>query len=596
MPRQVTVGVLLGAALVLAIPAHQLVHESFQPFAVRVTLQGQAQGHAFDLPARESLFLEYELVVRVTDAERPRLIVTLNGKPAAIVSSRSAFTTERGRVLLPFEAVRAGANLLHVALEPATPATFDLRARVHNYHGIAPDFPRAAVVADEAVRDLGAHRSIAAGFARAGAVWLASVALLSLLSLTGSGRARVPILFVPSVVPWVAFGYSLATPLHLWLSLPAIVVVTVVPWALARLGLCAAAHRAAVGQAAAVAAVTLVALEGALRIFNHVSPTFLFYSDSHNRYRGQPGARHYDEQLNSRGFNDSERQVVRPSEVRSRIVAIGDSFAVGVVPRRHNYLSLIEAELSVDEPVEVINLGVSGTEPRDYLSVLVDEGLDFGPDLVLIGFYVGNDFEARARRLHEHSLVLTLGRALWRVRSAGLVAALPSEAAAAYDDRQPTLPKERFLEIQVDRASLYDRHASALPAAAARAAGYLQEMHELSRRAGADLLVALIPDEIQIEPALQAEVAQALGRTSGDFDLARPNREMARALTAAGVAYVDLLPSFVDAAAHERVYKPQDTHWNVAGNRVAAAVLVAALRQRLAMRGPPARARPSAPR
>lgn len=596
MPRQIPVGVLLGAALVLAIPAYELLHESFRPWAVRVTLQGQAQAHAFDLPARESLFLEYELVVRVAGAERPRLIVTLNGTPATSVSSRSAFTTERGRVLLPFEAVRAGENLLHVALEPATLATFDLRARVHNYYGIAPDFPRAAVVADEAVRHQVAHRSIAAGVARAGVVWLASVGLLSLLSLTGPGRARVPLLFVPSVVPWAAFGYSLATPLHLWLSLPAIVVVTLVPWALARLSLLAAAHRAAVGQAAAVAAVTLVALEGALRLFNHVSPTFLFYSDSHNRYRGQPGARHYDEQLNSRGFNDRERQVVRPSGVRDRIVAIGDSFAVGVVPRRHNYLSLIEAALSADEPVEVINLGVAGTEPRDYLSVLVDEGLGFGPDLVLVGFYVGNDFETRARRLHEHSLVLTLGRALWRFRSAGPIVALPGEAAAAYDDRQPTLPKERFLEIQVDRASLYDRQLSALPAAAARAAGYLQEMHELSRRAGADLLVALIPDEIQIDPALQAEVAQALGRTTGDFDLARPNREMAQALTAAGVAYVDLLPSFVDAAAHEQVYKPQDTHWNVAGNRVAASVLVAALRQRLAMRGPAARARPSAQR
>ncbi len=596
MPRQVTVGVLLGAVLVLAIPAHELMHESFRPLAVRATLQGHAQAHAFDLPARESLFLEYELVVRVTGAERPRLMVTLNGTPAATVLSRSAFSTERGRVLLPFEAVRAGENLLQVALEPASLATFDLRARVHNYYGIAPDFPRAAVVADEAVRHQVAHRSIGARVARAGVVWLASFGLLALLSRTGPLRARVPLLFVPSVVPWAAFGYSLATPLHLWLSLPALVVVTLVPWVLARVGLLAAAHRAAVGQAAAVAAVTLVALEGALRLFNHVSPTFLFYSDSHNRYRGQPGARHYDEQLNSRGFNDRERQAVRPSEVRGRIVAIGDSFAVGVVPRRHNYLSLIEAELSADEPVEVINLGVSGTEPRDYLSMLVDEGLGFGPDLVLAGFYVGNDFETRARRLHEHSLVLTLGRALWRFRSAGSIVALPGEAAAVYDDRQPSLPKERFLEIQVDRANLYDRHASALPAAAARAAGYLQEMHELSRRAGADLLVALIPDEIQIDPALQAEVAQALGRTTGDLDLARPNREMAQALTAAGVAYVDLLPSLVDAAAHERVYKPQDTHWNVAGNRVAASVLVAALRQRLAMRGPAVRSGPSAPR
>lgn len=588
MAPQVSVGALLGAALVLAIPVHELAHEAFRPYALRVALQGQVQTQAFELPTRQPLFLEYEVVVRAPGAERPQVTVSLNGVPATVVRSPSAFTTERGRVQLPFAAVRGGENQLRVALEPPTSATFDLRARVHNYFGIAPDFPRAAVVADEAVRHLAAQRSLAGRLARWAVVCLACAGMLWLLTLASPARARVPLLFVPSVVPWAALGYSLATPLHLWLSVPALLVVALVPWAFARLSLWVAAHRAAVGQVAAVTAVTLVMLEAGLRVFNYVSPTFLFYSESYDRYRGQPGARHYDAVLNSRGFNDAERTVTRPPEVRHRVVAIGDSFSVGVVPRRDNYLTLVEAELSADAPAEVINMGVSATEPRDYLSILVDEGLRFAPDLVLVGFYIGNDFETRAPRLHEYSFVVTLGRALWRLRSAGAIVAPPGGAPADYDDAAPTLPKERFLEIQVNRAGLYDRDLTALPVAAGRAAGYLGQMRDLSRRAGADLLVALIPDEIQIDPSLQFEVAQALGKAPGDFDFMRPNREIAQALAAADIPYVDLLPVVADAARQGRVYKPQDTHWNVAGNRVAAGHLAAAVRQRLAGRGPDA--------
>jgi hypothetical protein len=59
-----------------------------------------------------------------------------------------------------------------------------------------------------------------------------------------------------------------------------------------------------------------------------------------------------------------------------------------------------------------------------------------------------------------------------------------------------------------------------------------------------------------------------------DFD--QPNRLLTDALRAAGVRVLDLLPAFRSGA--ERLYKPQDTHWNLAGNRLAAATIAASLR------------------
>lgn len=585
MERPVPRGVAFSVALLLAIPVAAVTHEAFRPFAVRIAAEGRGHLQTVALPTREPLYLEYELIVRAVGDDRPRVVVTVNGAPAAILQTSAVFATERGRVLLPLEPLRRGDNELRIALDPAaTVATFGLRARLHNYFGIAPDFPRAAVVADEAVAHVVAQRTPLARAGRFGVVYLACLALVSGLLWLHPLRRRGGVILAasPLVLPWAAAGYSASTPLHLWVSVPAMAGLVLVPWALVRGAVWLSGRNAAVRQALAVAAVCLVALEGALRLVNAVVPTFVFYSDSYNRYRGQPGGRHFDAVFNSRGFNDVERQVARPPDVRRRVVAVGDSFAVGVVPRRGNYLHLLERALGDDGTVEVLNMGVSGTAPADYLALLVDEGLAMAPDLVLAGFYIGNDFEARERRLHEYSYVATLSRALWRMGGARPAAGQATGTDGAYDDAAPTMPRERFLEIQVERASIYDRDDETLWGRAHRAADALRQMHGLSRRAGADLLVVLIPDEMQVDAALFAEVARARGRRPDAVDAARPTRAIATALDEAGVPYLDLTPAFLEHADQGPFYKPHDTHWNLAGNRLAAEVIAPAVRARLA--------------
>ena len=39
------------------------------------------------------------------------------------------------------------------------------------------------------------------------------------------------------------------------------------------------------------------------------------------------------------------------------------------------------------------------------------------------------------------------------------------------------------------------------------------------------------------------------------------------------IDYLDLLPSFVAASKTTRLYKPNDTHWNIAGNSFAAELI-----------------------
>jgi hypothetical protein len=93
------------------------------------------------------------------------------------------------------------------------------------------------------------------------------------------------------------------------------------------------------------------------------------------------------------------------------------------------------------------------------------------------------------------------------------------------------------------------------------------------------MTVVLMPAEVQIDPALQDEVTRARQSSRDQFDFTQPNRLLAAALTDAGVSFVDLLPALVEQGRSSRLYKPQDTHWNIAGNRVAAQALAVYLRR-----------------
>ena len=59
-------------------------------------------------------------------------------------------------------------------------------------------------------------------------------------------------------------------------------------------------------QAFVVAVITFLVAELTLRLYNRISPSFVFYSTSYNRFRGKPFAPDYDFHLNSKGFKDVE--------------------------------------------------------------------------------------------------------------------------------------------------------------------------------------------------------------------------------------------------------------------------------------------------
>lgn len=90
--------------------------------------------------------------------------------------------------------------------------------------------------------------------------------------------------------------------------------------------------------------------------------------------------------VNSEGIRDQEHG----EKNQYRIIGLGDSFAMGhAVEIDDTYLSLIEKRL----PVEVIKAGVSGYSLLQSKGYLKKYGLEYDPDMIILGFHQESDIE-----------------------------------------------------------------------------------------------------------------------------------------------------------------------------------------------------------
>jgi hypothetical protein len=95
---------------------------------------------------------------------------------------------------------------------------------------------------------------------------------------------------------------------------------------------------------------------------------------------------------NSKGWRDLEHNVEKPNGV-FRILVLGDSFVeANSVKLEESFHRQVEAlARATEKNVEVINMGVAGYGTLQEYLVFEHIGRLYNPDLVLVGFYDGND-------------------------------------------------------------------------------------------------------------------------------------------------------------------------------------------------------------
>lgn len=304
--------------------------------------------------------------------------------------------------------------------------------------------------------------------------------------------------------------------------------------------------------------------------------------------------------LSSRGFRTPEYDFEKPAGV-FRVVVLGDSFAFGTkgVPFSALWHQVAGREIAAatGRPVEVVNLGMPGVGPRFALRLWEIEAARLDPDLVVLGFFVGNDLTDEADEplestwsggLAQRSVLARLVRNAWRARAG--VAAAPDEEPAAdrplrsggvplpldaggVDPDAPLLTEEAFLDMEEGRLlAIAGPDIERFQRLVADANLLLERLARQVEASGARFVVLLIPDEGQVDRAL----ARRISRRSGwPLDLDRAQRRLVPWLRDRRIPHLDLLPLFRRRhdAGGPRLYRVQDTHWSVAGNRLAGEAL-----------------------
>jgi hypothetical protein len=95
--------------------------------------------------------------------------------------------------------------------------------------------------------------------------------------------------------------------------------------------------------------------------------------------------------INSHGFRGPEIAVKKPAGVK-RIAVIGDSITFGNnLPPGHEYPAQLQ-QLFDDENknVEVLNLGLGGYDTLQEVATLEEVGLQFSPDVVVLGYCIND--------------------------------------------------------------------------------------------------------------------------------------------------------------------------------------------------------------
>ena len=319
----------------------------------------------------------------------------------------------------------------------------------------------------------------------------------------------------------------------------------------------------------AILLVALLLLEVAMILLDPLIGAGFYQYDSDLGFR----VRSHTHGTNRFGFNDRDYPLQKPDGTY-RILIANDSFG-WAGGREGNYTEVLESLLTERYGagrIEVINAGYPMTHTGEQLAMLRKFGLQYDPDLVIHGFFAGNDFvdshrfrkrivvndttidvdRRRERVLFGYPIVFQ-SRLLHvvrqrvrllaeRVRSSG-----GSTAGSDPADVGGTFSPQTFQRIERARmefCNVGNHRAGRYADQVAFTRENLTAMAELVRSRGIEFIVALYPDEFQVNSVLAHELVATFGLKPAQYELQLP-QQLARAhMESLQVPVIDLLAAF----------------------------------------------------
>jgi hypothetical protein len=263
-----------------------------------------------------------------------------------------------------------------------------------------------------------------------------------------------------------------------------------------------------------------------IRLERHGSqsqPYYLFMPNEDYLWRGIPV------HINSKGFRTEEYNIQKPINIY-RILNIGDSVVFGWEVRQEStYGKLLEALLNKSKNsthYEVINAGIPGWNLESERNFLLQEGLTYQPDLVILDVTLVNDIYGGGPSVSDNPSLLqwlrdnTYGWSFLTTQIRFLQAR--KFGPEAIPVLNPPRQAAAYFPLDVDSPVWNEIW------------GYINEMDQACKAHGIRFIVVAFPTAFQLNSAAHPNIPQqVLGKRSFE----------------SGIEFLDLLPIYQQACA-----------------------------------------------
>ncbi len=266
-----------------------------------------------------------------------------------------------------------------------------------------------------------------------------------------------------------------------------------------------------------------------------------------------------------------------------RILGLADSFGViGGASANYHYLLEQTLRRQLSPGIQMVNVSVAGYEPRHELAIL-RFAMPYAPDVVLHGFFVGNDFTLYGEDNYQYRGIRIEnepGISRYWPRHFFLADLIHNQMLRMRELRQIELEQKTgvvteagyqsrkfFLQMQLQRMIFLKKQSEN---EMKRVFPILDSIRNVAAKEGARYAMIIHPDHTQVDESLRRDLIKTFQIREQDYDFDFPQKLLASYCAASGILCLDLLPALRAKAKQEALYTISDGHYNLAGNQLAA--------------------------
>jgi hypothetical protein len=340
-----------------------------------------------------------------------------------------------------------------------------------------------------------------------------------------------------------------------------------------------------------ISLICLILIELSMIILEPYIYTGMYQYDPDMGFKVRP----YYDGTNRFGFNAKDFPLERQPNT-FRIIIIGDSFNWSG-GKDWNYTVLLDKKLQQyygDNRIEVINVGYPGTHTGEQLVMLKKLAIKYNPDLVFLGFFAGNDFydaDPYRKRIiindlsidieprHELKIlnypIVPVSRLIlffqqkFRIYQELIKASHGSGKKGTWTEEtffNGEMKHLRFCNLRLQEEGMFKGNKDYIFRS-------IDEMDFILKARNIKFIVGIYPAEFQVNEEILNQIFTKYHLNSQEYDVEFMQKILKRYLDKKGIYYVDLLNKFKTVGRQVTLYKFRDTHWNEAGNKLAADII-----------------------